>query len=150
MKERFLRGWNYLRSTIGLPAMIVIALVGSYFFYSFVRDWRTNREIERQSARIDEYSRQSRDALEKTNQHLLNFERNHQATLALLDTINAMSDNIRHLADNDRVINVRVDALKNDYENVRNQKRTTSTRSNIPVRQREDGVLSADAELYPE
>lgn len=150
MKEKLLQGWNYLRGTIGLPAMIVILLFGSYFFYATIRDRWTRLELERQAARIDQYSKQSQEAIEQTNAHLASFEKNHETTLVLLDTINEMSSNIKQLADNDRVITVRVDSLKNEYETARNQKRSTAVKSSVPVRTREDRVLSADLELYPE
>lgn len=150
MKEKALELWEYLRRTLGVPAMIVIVLFSGYFIYITISEWRLASDLDRQAKRIDEYSRQSQASIAETNQYLANFEKNHLATLSLLETVQGLSENIRGLADADRTISVRVDGMRNDYESARNQKRNTFVQPNIPVRSREDRALSADAQLYPE
>lgn len=150
MKSKFLQAWDYVRARVSVPAMILISLVGGYLIYAGVRDWRTNRAIERQSQRIDEYAREARQALEKAGEFQSRADINHAETILMLDVVKAMSGNIEKLAENDRVITVKVNDLRNEYENARSQKRTTVNRSkpNRPLAEREREVLENDKELY--
>lgn len=148
MKAQLLAAWNRVRTAIGLPVMIVIFVVGSYFVYTFIRDWQTRNAIERQNARIDEYGRQSAESIAETNRHLASFAANNLATMALLDTIKAMSGNIERLAENDQTVTIRVADLEKNYESTRNKKSGAVVKSRVPLREREDSVLAADRELY--
>lgn len=148
IKARARQLWIYLRETVGIPVLILIALTGSYFLYSIVRDWRFARQVDQQNERIENYQRQTNEAISKASDALARFEIDQQATKDLLDTVQEMSGNIKKLADRDQEITIRVNDVRKEYEKTRFQNRATDTRSNVPLRQREDDVLRADSELY--
>lgn len=83
--------------------------------------------------------------------------RDHQATMTVLDNIQLMTKNIDTLAANDREITMRVNKInEEEYKNARSQKNNQkavsgrTARSNVPLRQREQSALATDAELYPD
>ena len=91
MNEKLVKGWDYLRRTIGIPVMIVILVTGSYFVYTFIRDWQTRHAVELQNDRIEKYAKQSEAALAETNSHLADFAKNNEVTQELFETIRTMS-----------------------------------------------------------
>lgn len=154
MKDKILHVWISLRAAVGIPMLILIALLSCFFLYAMIRDWRTNRQIEAQSERIGSLARDAQLAVERADEHLSRADITHAQTLSMLEVVQQMSDNIKTLAEADRRFTVEVKNLKNDYENARTQTRSQKLndpvrpRDNRSLRRREDDVLAADRELY--
>lgn len=142
--------FDYLRRTIGLPMMILAAVVVSYFVYSSVREWRLKNAIERQNERMDQYGRDTEAAIANANKYLEIADRNHEAATALIEVVDGLTENVKTLAEQDRVINLQVSDLRSNYENARNQNRSVNPQPDLSLGERESRVLATDAELYPE
>lgn len=151
MKTKFLELWGYLRVTVGIPLMILIAVTSCFFVYSTVRDWHTRRIIKQQNERIDRMDSQSQEFIRSANESLSKADKISVATAQLIKVVEQMSGNIKQLADADQTVMVKVNSQKNDYENTRNQKRdSVNPAKSLPIGKREDNVLRADRELYPD
>ena len=114
------------------------------------------REIEQQTKQTEKFEREKKASEEQTQKLLELFEQQHGQTVSILDAIKDMNGSITLLAENDRRQDEKVNNLREEYLNARDPnsqpKKETSVinraRANRPLRQREDDVLSADAELY--
>lgn len=153
VKDKVSTSWNYLVEKVGIPTMLVIAVLSVFILLTYYREWQLKEAISKQDERVEQYRQQSNEAVAIANDYLEMADKNHQATVGLVDVVKGLTDNIKQLAENDRIINVKVNDSKQEYENSRNQKRsnpTAAAKSNVPLRQREDNVLAADRELYPD
>lgn len=160
--------WRFLPARVGSPLFCAAILFLVYFAYSAIRDYRLQGEIERQSQRIDGYERQAETAVSDAKQHLQMFEKTHATTILLLETVRAMSENIKDLAAQDAQMEKRLGTIRIEYENARKGNQTenennrptkkTAVRRRVPdnrflrhrsLRRREDDLLANDRKLYP-
>jgi len=150
MKEKLLHSWNYLRVKVGVPLIILIFLSFGFFFYSTVRDWFTQRMIEQHTERVEQYNRQAQEFIKTAEKFLEKADESRADTIGLLEEVRQMNVSIQDLEEHDRKVAVKVNNSGKDYENTRNQTRssTANARANLPLRKREDDVLSRDGQLF--
>lgn len=145
--------WKYAFLLAAAAALIIFLVVQIQRYFD-------RRAIEKQTEQIEEFDAQTKAAREQTEKLMDVFNRQHESTLSILDTVKAMDGAINKLSENDARQDGAVNNLREEYNNAKNAnnpKTITKTKTNtvyLPakpnrnLRQRENDILAADADLY--
>lgn len=143
---------NFLRRIVaaaGWPLLITIALFAAYLTYSEIREWRQERAEAAQNQRNADADKKAALDVANAEANLAIANGSREVINGLKETVGDLSTHVQKLAQQERIISVRVDAQNKSYEDTRTQNRSAGgTQPDLDLREREQRALATDAELY--